>query len=359
MKRLSSLVLLLAACSGSKGSPAPFVFRDPHPEAKEIVYVPPAPTDPTAPIVDEIRVEKDVVCDGESNLVRVKAHTTDGHDAFLLHRIAIFEGLGDGPAAPVVYYSWFAEHDTRPDVVVFDKGHTDGTPSTRVDLPGVLVRPCSYPELTVQLTGLRMNSDSDYQFQALPRHAEGFEPVSYHWDFGDGTTEDTTTPVAWHDYWRLPQPVMEVTLLVTVTATDARGQALTGYVPVSIWSTEFEYPRSYGLRYIHAEMIGDRTVDAKGVVYQDWLLWHHEDAPVVLDRARVDPDGPLLDLSSVATLPGSPPSGQITIPPGEQLRVTVHHDFSGDPAASTVITFDLTNGDPQPALAHVTVFEPL
>src|SRR5438105_4062074 len=35
------------------------------------------------PVFDDIRVEKEEVCEGEENLVTVRAHTTDGNDPFL------------------------------------------------------------------------------------------------------------------------------------------------------------------------------------------------------------------------------------------------------------------------------------
>lgn len=363
MRRLCLLAFALAACSGSKGSSAQFVFEDPHPEAREIVYVPPRPTDPAAPIIDEIRVAKDVVCDGESNLVHVRAHTTDGHDADLLYRIPTGVGLGGetGPALPVVFVSSMADYGayTWPDVLVFDRGPhgTSAPPMTRAKLPGVLIRPCRYPELRIDARGV-MNADSTFSFQASAHQADGFAPVTYHWDFGDGTSEDTTGPVATHDYWRMPETTAIVQLLVQVMATDARGQTLTGYLPIDWPSMDLEYPRSYGQRYVHSEMIGDRSVDASGVVYQDWLLWHHEDGPVVLDRAALSPDDVPFDISLAATVPGAP-GGPVTVPPGEQLRVTVRHDFSGDPADLTCVNIDLRNGDPQPAVAHVVVFEPL
>jgi hypothetical protein len=243
-----------------------------------------------------------------------------------------------------------------PEALVFDQGpHGPTTRWTHVPIPGVLIRPCSYPELRVQVLVL---TDPSYQLQVSPRNADGFEPVSYHWDFGDGTTEDTTAPTVTHDYWRMPEATADVAVLIEVTATDARGQALTGYQALDWTSMEFSY-RAHGYRYVHSRMIGDRTVDTNGVPYQDYLLWHHEDAPVVLDRAALDPAGPFSDLSWAATLAGAPPSGQIAIPPGEQLRVTVHHDFSHDDASFTAANLWLTNGDSQPVLASVTVFKPL
>src|SRR4051812_40130259 len=40
------------------------------------------------PVFDVIRVEKEEVCEGEENLVTVRAHTTDGNDPFLHYTVA-------------------------------------------------------------------------------------------------------------------------------------------------------------------------------------------------------------------------------------------------------------------------------
>jgi hypothetical protein len=78
------------------------VSRDPGGPASS--RLPPAPAAaiaspaPAPPIIDEIRVEKPEVCEGEENLVTVRAHTPDGNDAFLHYQIGTHPGPGRGLA---------------------------------------------------------------------------------------------------------------------------------------------------------------------------------------------------------------------------------------------------------------------
>src|SRR6516165_3902771 len=65
--------------------PRPLVVRSPAPTAS-------ASSAAEGPIVDEVSVEKSEVCEGEENLVSVKAHASDGTDAYL-HTV-IGSGLG-------------------------------------------------------------------------------------------------------------------------------------------------------------------------------------------------------------------------------------------------------------------------
>src|SRR4051812_34007180 len=59
------------------------------------------------PVFDEIRVEKEEVCEGEENLVTVRAHTTDGNDPFLHYTVA-------GEAGAQVPVRSFLGRDGKP-----------------------------------------------------------------------------------------------------------------------------------------------------------------------------------------------------------------------------------------------------
>src|SRR5260221_12764786 len=88
-------VVLIAAAGvtgwvGPNPSPAPReparVVADappPAPTAAFVAMAPPvfpssAPLDPHKPVIDTIELEKTSVCAGEENLVRVRAHASDG-----------------------------------------------------------------------------------------------------------------------------------------------------------------------------------------------------------------------------------------------------------------------------------------
>src|ERR1700690_3235282 len=74
-------------------APAPERGQNPAPAAgpRDVVErlpaappaLPPAITAVVPPIIDEVTVEKPEVCEGEENLVTVRAHTPDGNDAYL------------------------------------------------------------------------------------------------------------------------------------------------------------------------------------------------------------------------------------------------------------------------------------
>ena len=86
-----------------------------------------APARIAPPVFDEIRVEKEEVCEGEENLVTVRAHTTDGNDPFLHYTVA-------GEAGAQVPVRSFLGRDGKPMpqmAVAFSRGNV----ATAVELP--------------------------------------------------------------------------------------------------------------------------------------------------------------------------------------------------------------------------------
>src|SRR3954452_21266847 len=59
------------------GASAPAATAPKH-AARPTAAAPPRPVTP--PVFDSVEVEKEEVCEGEENLVTVRAHTTDGND---------------------------------------------------------------------------------------------------------------------------------------------------------------------------------------------------------------------------------------------------------------------------------------
>src|SRR5579884_3206871 len=99
-------VVLIALLSKKKPAAATESHREPEERASEVQSVVPTPapapvasgsSDDRAPIIDEIKVEKPEVCEGEDNLVTVRAHTENGTDAYLHYLI---DGKL-GPSVPV------------------------------------------------------------------------------------------------------------------------------------------------------------------------------------------------------------------------------------------------------------------
>src|SRR2546422_843387 len=80
------------------------------------------------PVFDLVRIEKEEVCEGEENLITVRAHTTDGNDAFLHYTVAGEAGsqvpvrayLGRDGNPPPQYAVAFSKDNvaTRSDLLV-------------------------------------------------------------------------------------------------------------------------------------------------------------------------------------------------------------------------------------------------
>src|SRR5262245_12554508 len=77
------------------------VLSSPFPAARlQPVNFPPNVAHEPPPVIDEIILEKSEVCEGEENLVRVRAHTVNGTDEFLHAAVGPEEGM----AAPVLSF---------------------------------------------------------------------------------------------------------------------------------------------------------------------------------------------------------------------------------------------------------------
>src|SRR5215470_14150373 len=82
---------------------------------------------PLPPVIDEILVEKEEVCEGEENLITVKAHTQDGADS-LLHGVI---GSERGMSVPLKTYLDARGQPLHQYITVFGTRNV----STRVEVP--------------------------------------------------------------------------------------------------------------------------------------------------------------------------------------------------------------------------------
>src|SRR5438552_7491869 len=193
-----------------------------------------APAAPAPPVLDEVRLEKDEVCEGEENLVTVVAHTTNRNDAYLHYTIA-------GQPGSQVPVRAFIGRDGKPvaqTVVAFSKDNVSST----IELPPYRVKNCR-PAHALRVT-FRMlpNSIAEREFTATVQTFEGapFMPSWYEWSFGDGSKEVTPGPVAVHDYATLPQKTSFTDLLVKVKATDGTGRSVEGRLAIQVLNVAFE-----------------------------------------------------------------------------------------------------------------------
>src|SRR5712664_1123156 len=106
------------------------VNRPPPRTVRPTAPQPPAPIEPgkpLPPVIDEIVLEKEEVCEGEENLVTVRAHTLDGADP-LLHYVI---GSERGMSVPLKTYLDSYGQPLHQYITVFGNRNV----STRVEVP--------------------------------------------------------------------------------------------------------------------------------------------------------------------------------------------------------------------------------
>jgi hypothetical protein len=246
---------------------------------------PPGAQDPHLPIIDEVRLEKGEVCDGEENLVTVKAHTPENADDAFLH------ALVDGQPGTSVVLRASADQGTRSNaqVVVFGRNGTFAT----ADVPPFVVKDCKVPWKLLLTFRMLPNRAGTFELGArvVPHGAsQPFQATRYLWTFGDETGSETIQPFETHDFSRRPQRAMVSMFLVTCVAVDASGERVTGRVALQLNNLAFETFVTKGVVLIAAEpdplfpTLGD-----DGLVSQRVRLWHSYERSVHIQRLRRSP----------------------------------------------------------------------
>ena len=352
----AAIVLLLAVpllLRDGDGREAPletaaFVQPPPPPRPSPVASAPSkaAPATPAAiapPVFDSVQVEKEEVCEGEENLISVRAHTTDGHDAFLQYTIA-----GEaGARVPVRAYLGRDGKSPPQYAVAFSKDNV----ATRIELPSYRVKSCRPARVLLVTMRMLPNSVAEREFTATVRAQDAFTPAWYEWTFGDETFDVTPVPVAVHDYSRSPQRTAFTDLLVKVKAVDGSGQSVEGRFPLHIRNIGFA-ARQRGMVAIFAEPTPRfPTMGPDGVVRQKFRLWHAEDVPVRLSGAT---RSRLLMPASPGSAPPVPEAVAVDhsrllqhgdIPPGDVREESLEYDFGADPDAYAV-TYEIQGGTP-------------
>jgi hypothetical protein len=300
------------------------------------VPAPAAPTRISPPVFDQIQIEKEEVCEGEENLVTVRAHTTDGNDAFLHYTVA-----GEaGAQVPVRAYLGRDGKAMAQTAVVFSRDNV----ATAVQLPSWTVKNCKPARILIVTARMLPNSVAEREFTAVVQALDGlpFQPAWYEWSFGDGAQDVTPGPLATHDYAALPQKTAFTDLLVKVKAIDGRGQSVEGRLPVHIRNIAFA-ARQRGVAVIFAQPTPRfPEMGADGVVRQKFRIWHGEEVPIQVT-------GLTLSRSLLPGAPGAAPPVPSTvaldhgralqfgeIPAGRVLEQSLEHDFAADPKAYAV-----------------------
>ena len=325
--------------------------------------VPPAPPSPARavalPVVDEVRVEKDEVCEGEENLVTIRAHTTDGNDDELHYTVA-----GE-PGSQVPVRAYVGRDGTAPPqfAVAFSRANV----AVRVGLPRWRVKNCRPERILMISARVLPNSIAEREFTAIVQSLDGsgFVPVGFEWSFGDGTPIQAGGGVAVHDYARLPQRTAFTDVLVTAKAYDAAGRTVAGRLALQLRNVAF-FGRRAGLVTIFAEPSPRFPVMGRdGVVRQGFRVWHAEDTSVQIvgaTRAKM-----MWPPSAGAPPPAPQPVAadpavlfrHASIAPGTVNDESIEFDFGSDPAAYAIV-YEIQGMTPDgmPARGQLTLMRP-
>jgi hypothetical protein len=347
------------AHDAAEDAPSPALATAPGaPEVAPAAAPPPAP-----PIVDEIQVEKQEVCSGEENLISVRAHTPDGHDAYLHYSV----GAGTGQRMPLRV--WRNDDGTYeiPTVTVFTKDNV----SVTVPIPTYQVKECE-PERLVHVMSRRVpNAEDEFEFlakvverpvrpgQPAPRP---FVPARYVWTFDEEPAKTTTTPVVSHTLLgKAGADSMYTQHLVRVDVYDASGQKATGRSSLQVLNTSFENFDKKGIVTVLA--VGTPrfpVLDEDGVVRQSFRLYHRFRGPVRLTKVTTirafqgNKEGPPPpEQVDVASLPVS------EVPEGQGAEVKVTFDTKAEPEVFA-ITYALegVSADGHPARGTFSIMRP-
>jgi len=267
----------------TEDNPAPPPIRDP-----TLRHTPPPPPAMVAgqalpPIIDEVTVEKPEVCEGEENLVTVRAHTVEHKDDAFLHYTI---GGSTGDRVPVLG-SRNPNLRAASEVSVFGRNNM----VTTVPVPPFVVKECRVPRRLVLEHRINPNTESEMSFTAHIVEVgatEPFKPVRWRWDFGQGTSVETTQPVALHDFDPRPQDTLYAQRFITCVAIAADGERVTGRESLQLLNPDYEsmaYKGVVRLRFTLTPRFPELASD--GTVTQRVRIWHGASQPVDIETVHL------------------------------------------------------------------------
>lgn len=321
---------------------------------------PPPEAEPELPIIDEVRVEKQEVCEGEENLITIKAHTPAGRDDAFLHYLV---GTTPGQSVPLRAYlpAPGADVPGPMQVQVFGRGNA----SASVPVPAYTVKRCR-PERALFLQTRQMpNSTDEYEFTATVRDRNATAPLrvtSYRWLFGDGSAREVSPgPSAVHRFSPRNPDTLFSDFLITCEAVGGDGRTVVGRTSLSLRNTEFENLHFQKTLVLSVELTPRfPQMDSAGQVTQTVRLYHHRSAPVRLQQVRVTTvegaDGvepPVVPRSAGEVL------GTEEVPPGHGVERKLRFDTTSNKRARMVnYAFEGHTTDGTPAIANFSLMVP-
>jgi hypothetical protein len=310
------------------------------------------------PVIDEITVEKREVCEGEENLVTVKAHAGDGADADLRYSVA---GI-PGDRVPVRRFAPGATLNGRPPprarVMVLSPNGSVAI----AEVPAYTVKDCKEERSVAISAQLLANTWGRYGLEARIVEEGGakerFQPVSFAWSFGDGVTVTTAQGFVEHDYEPRAQDAIDSRFLLSVEARDAAGRAVKGRSSLPMHNAAYEAFAKKGVVALLTSLEPRfPELGADGVVRQAVRLRHLRQVPARIERVEVTEvraDG------SESTRASSPMSlGVDVVPPGDGVALSLTLDTRSHPDVEQ-LRFELegTTDDGHPARGAFAVMRP-
>jgi hypothetical protein len=329
----------------------------------------PAATQPTAratgaPIIDSITVEKSEVCEGEENLITIKAHSPDGSTAGLRYLV---NGM---PGQSYPLRSWVNDDPNAPPqsvLVLADGG------STPAEIPPFRIKKCEPTARLVLGTFPVANSTAAFRLEArvkfltdpgLQRPAKiamaDFKPTHYEWDFGDGQKTTTQEWYTTHSYEFRDQRAYFSYYLLTVRAFDGAGGMLVARRSLEIMNPAYEELAQKRIVKIMSAPNPRFPELQDGVVKQAVRLWHFHPQAINVDRIIAyvhDRGGKELRREAV------PPAaflGTGAIPPGAGMSILVTLNAAENPDVG-FITYDVqgTTADNMFAMGTFSIMRPV
>lgn len=295
----------------------------PPPPPGPVERVPPSEEAEPLPVIDEITVEKEEVCEGEENLVTVRAHTVNNTDPWLRYMI----GRETGQQIPIKALMDDGQQ-VQQQILVFGRGGV----ATTAQVPPFVVKDCRQERGVLVAFQVMPNTWGRFEFWAkiatTNPDAPTFAPASYEWDFGDGAFESTSGPIVEHDFESRPQDTLVSNYLVTVEVISNDGQKLVGRRGVEMFNPAFENLHDKGFVVLMTAMTPRFPVMGEdGLVEQKVHIWHHRPDPVRITEIKVmryyidSSDYAPLELGNIEQLLGGS-----TIPPGSGIEATFTFD---------------------------------
>ena len=313
-----------------------------------------------APVIDEILVEKQEVCEGEENLITVKAHTPDGQDDAFLH---YFIGVSRGRSVPVRQAGPFPASGRPPlEVRVFGRNNV----ATSAPLPQYTVKACQVDHILFVDAQQVPNAVEEISFTArINATKPGGPPLrigSYRWTFGDGGAPVVTgVPVVSHRFRPQNPDALYSDFLVRCEAVPDRGPSVVGRYALQLRNPEFDSLYYYKTLMLSVELTPRfPELGADGRVVQKVRFYHYRSESVTLDRVRISHVTSLTE-NGGASEERSPREalGAFEVPPGDGIETTLVLDTGRHPN-KVMIDYDVEGhtADGVPARGHVSVMRP-